>query len=160
MLIRAASPADLPAIKALWNAMIRDTTATFTSVQKTDGDLADLLASRPSALLVAEIGGACAGFITWGPFRAGPGYAHTAEHSVITARHQQGTGRALMETAMAQARGQGIHVMIAGISAENAAAVAFHHRLGFAKSGQLPQVGRKNGRWIDLILMSRDLDAP
>jgi phosphinothricin acetyltransferase len=160
VLIRAASPADLPAIKALWNAMIRDTTATFTTVQKTDADLAALLASRPSALLVAEIGGACAGFITWGPFRAGPGYAHTAEHSVITARHQQGTGRALMETAMAQARGQGIHVMIAGISAENAAAVAFHHRLGFAKSGQLPQVGRKNGRWIDLILMSCDLDAP
>ena len=149
MLIRSAQAGDLPAVKSLWNAMIRDTTATFTTIQKTDTDLADLLAARPDAFLVADIGGTCAGFIMWGPFRAGPGYAHTAEHSVITARHARGTGRA-----------QGIHVLIAGISAENEGAVAFHRRLGFAKSGQLPQVGRKNGRWIDLILMSRDLDAP
>ena len=160
MLIRAAQTGDLSAVKSLWNAMIRDTTATFTTTQKTDTDLSDLLAARPDAFLVADIGGTCAGFITWGPFRAGPGYAHTAEHSVITAQHARGTGRALMEAAMAQARAQGIHVLIAGISAENEGAVAFHRRLGFAKSGQLPQVGRKNGRWIDLILMSRDLDAP
>lgn len=160
MLIRAAQAGDLPTIKTLWNAMIRDTTATFTNVEKSDADLADLLTSRPKAFLVADIEGACAGFITWGPFRAGPGYAHTAEHSVITAQRVQGTGRALLEAAMAQARAQGIHVLIAGISAENTGAVAFHRRLGFAKSGQLPQVGRKDGRWIDLILMSRNLCAP
>ena len=79
---------------------------------------------------------------------------------MITAASGRGTGRALLTAAMRQALGQGIHVMVAGISGENSAAVAFHRRLGFANTGQLPQVGRKDGRWIDLIVMSKVLDKP
>ncbi|MEQ6202534.1 N-acetyltransferase family protein [Sulfitobacter sp. HNIBRBA2951] len=160
MLIRAATAADLEVVKALWNAMIRDTTATFTTALKTDADMAALLSARPDAFLVAEQDNTCLGFVTWGPFRAGPGYAHTAEHSIITAQHGRGTGRALMEAAIATAHSQGIHVMVAGIGSENPAAVAFHSRLGFAKTGHLPQVGTKAGRWHDLILMTRTIGTP
>lgn len=160
MLIRAAKPADLAVVLKMWNAMIRDTTATFTTILKTKSDLETLLADRRKAFLVAEVDGICAGFVTWGPFRAGPGYIHTAEHSIITAQHGIGTGRALMAAAIEAAQSQGIRVMVAGIGGENAAAVAFHSRLGFAKTGHLPQVGRKAGRWHDLILMSRIIDTP
>ena len=155
MLIRAASLADVPAIAALWNAMIRETTATFTSILKTEDDLHALLTARSDAFLVAQIDGAVAGFITWGPFRNGDGYAHTAEHSIITARSGQGIGKALMQAALAQAHAQGIHMMVACIGGENERAVAFHTQMGFAMAGQLPQVGRKMDRWHDLILMSR-----
>ncbi len=160
MLIRAAAASDLPQIKTLWNAMIRETAATFTSVEKTDDDLATLLTTRRDALLVAEQGGACVGFITWTPFRPGPGYAHTAEHTIIVANSGNGAGRALIEAAILRARTQDIHVMVAAIGGENTAAIAFHSRLGFAKTGHLPQVGRKLGRWQDLILMSRIITAP
>lgn len=160
MLIRAATDTDLPQIKALWNAMIRDTTSTFTTLEKTDDDMRALLAARPECFLVAEDAGAMAGFITWGTFRAGPGYAHTAEHSIITRTPAKGIGRALMQAALTRAQTQGIHVMIAGIGHENTAAVAFHTRLGFAIAGRLPQVGRKNGCWHDLILMSRPTATP
>lgn len=155
MLIRPANAQDLPTIKALWNAMIRDTTATFTSQEKTDTDLRAMLEGRLNCFLVAEIEGICAGFVTWGTFRAGDGYVHTAEHSIITAKSGQGMGRALLLRALQQAHAQGIHVMVAGIGHENAAAVAFHQKLGFAMAGRLSQVGHKNGRWHDLILMSR-----
>lgn len=160
MLIRAATAPDLPQVKELWNAMIRDTTATFTTLQKTDADLAELLSQRRDSFIVADKSGTCAGFITWGTFRAGPGYAQTAEHTIITASDGHGTGRALMDAALAQAQASGIHVMVAAIGGENTAAVAFHTRLGFAKTGHLPQVGRKMGRWHDLILMSRIITAP
>lgn len=160
MLIRAATFADLTAILDMWNAMIRDTTSTFTTVLKTQMDLERLLAERPDAFLVADAGDGCIGFITWGPFRASPGYAHTAEHSIICAQNGTGTGRALMTAAMEAAQSQGVRVMVAGIGGENTAAVAFHSRLGFAKTGHLPQVGRKAGRWHDLILMSRIIDTP
>lgn len=160
MLIRAARTADLPQIKALWNAMIRDTTATFTTVEKTDTELQAMLEARAGAFLVAEHRGTCAGFVTWGPFRAGPGYARTVEHTILTATPKQGTGRILMQAALGQAQAASFHVMIAGISSENPGAVAFHSRLGFAKEGRLSQVGRKDGRWLDLILMSRQLNAP
>jgi L-amino acid N-acyltransferase YncA len=155
VLIRAATSADLAEVQSTWNAMIRDTTATFTTVEKTDTDLSALLETRPNSFLVAERFDRFAGFVTWGAFRAGPGYAHTAEHSIITSQQGCGVGRALIEEACAKAQAQGIHAMVAAIGSENAAAVSFHGRLGFAKTGQLPQVGRKNGRWHDLILMTR-----
>ncbi|WP_232222785.1 GNAT family N-acetyltransferase [Sulfitobacter guttiformis] len=140
--------------------MIRDTTATFTTILKTDEDLAALLVQRERAFLIAEVANGCAGFITWGPFRAGPGYAHTAEHSIITAHPGTGVGSALMAAAIDEARAQGIHVMIACIGSENPGAIAFHRRMGFALAGQLPQVGRKSERWHDLIVMSRIIADP
>lgn len=140
--------------------MIADTTATFTTVLKTDADMQALLARSADAFLVAEREGAVQGFITWGPFRGGPGYAHTAEHTIITARQGRGVGQALMQAAEIRAKGQGIHTLVAAISGENTAAMAFHTRLGFAKTGHLPQVGRKQDRWLDLILMTKTLDLP
>ena len=32
-------------------------------------------------------------------------------------------------------------------------ALGLHQRLGFAITGQMPQVGRKFGRWLDLTFM-------
>lgn len=160
MLIRPAETCDLPTIKALWNAMIRDTTATFTSQEKTDSDLRGMLETRNGCFLVAQVGDDCAGFVTWGPFRAGDGYKHTAEHSIITAKSGQGIGRALILEALQQTQAQGIHVMVAAMGNENTAAVAFHQKMGFAMSGRLSEVGHKNGRWHDLILMSRIITTP
>ncbi|KEJ89923.1 GNAT family N-acetyltransferase [Sulfitobacter donghicola] len=160
MLIRPATRTDLPTVKMLWNRMIRDTTSTFTSIEKTDEALEQLLLERADRFLVAEENGKCSGFVTWGSFRAGDGYVRTAEHSIITEKAGQGTGRALMESALRVAHQQGIHVMVAGIGHENPPAVAFHQKLGFAKVGRLPQVGYKNGRWHDLILMSRITQTP
>ena len=54
MLIRAATHTDVPSIKALWNEMIRDTTATFTIIDKTNEDLLHMLAARQDGFLVAE----------------------------------------------------------------------------------------------------------
>lgn len=160
MMIRAAKAADLPTIKLLWNDMIANTNFTFTSILKTDSILESMLHDRADRFLVADVEGRMAGFVTWGPFRGGDGYVHTAEHSIITATAGTGIGRALMLAAMEQARAQGIHTMVAGIGHENTAAVAFHIKLGFGLAGRVPEVGQKNGRWHDLILMHKTLTKP
>ena len=132
---------------------------TFTTVEKTAEGLADDLAARGDAFLVAESAGRILGFASYGPFRGGPGYAHTAEHSVILAEEARGrgVGRALMARLEAQARAQGIHVLIAGVSGENDAAIGFHRAIGFTQAARLPEVGRKFGRWMDLVLLHKRL---
>ena len=64
MIIRGATENDVAAVRKLWNAMIRDTTATFTTEQKTDAVLRSLLGERPGAFLIAQVDTALAGFVT------------------------------------------------------------------------------------------------
>jgi len=156
--IRPIAPNDLPAIGEIWNALIRDTAATFTNTEKTPEALAAWLAAGDDAghpRLAATVDGRLTGFASAGPFRAGPGYAYTLEHSIILADDAVGKGiaNALMARLKTEAKAAGAHSLIAGISGENSRAIAFHERLGFAEVGRMPEVGFKFGRRIDLGLM-------
>ena len=161
MTLRTARPSDAPAIAALHNRIIRDTAVTFTTQERTPEAVARQIAESIPAFLVAETAGRLAGFATYGPFRAGPGYAASCEHTVILddAARGRGLGRALMTRLMQIAAAEGKHVMVAGISGANPGAVAFHAALGFEEVGRMPEVGRKAGQWLDLILMQRLLRA-
>lgn len=160
-LIRPALPADCAAIVAIWNPVIRDTTITFTTVEKTEAGLVEMLAAKAVAgepFLVAEAGG-IAGFATYGPFRSGPGYARTAEHTVILAPAAQGRGmgRALMQALEGHARAAGLHSLIGGISGANRPGRDFHAAMGYTQVAVLPEVGHKFGTWQDLVLMQKML---
>jgi phosphinothricin acetyltransferase len=156
--ILPASADDAEAIVAIWNPVIRDSTVTFTSIEKTRADITKMIAERP-AFLVAHQGADLLGFATYGPFRAGIGYAHTKEHTVILAESARGNGvgRALMSTLEAHARAGGVHSLIAGVSDENPAAIAFHKALGFDQVGHIPEVGRKFGRWLGTVFLQKIL---
>jgi phosphinothricin acetyltransferase len=159
MRIREARPADIPQILEIWNPLIRDTAVTFTPMEKTRDGLAADIAARGPAFLVAEEAGRVPGFARYGAFRDGPGYVHTAEHTVILARWAQGrgAGRALMQRLEERARADGIHVLVAGVSGENRRAIAFHRAIGFQEAARLPEVGCKFGRWMDLVLLHKRL---
>jgi L-amino acid N-acyltransferase len=44
----------------------------------------------------------------------------------------------------------GIHVIVAGIDADNATSIALHKKFGFEEVAHFKQVGWKFGRWLDL----------
>lgn len=160
MNVRPATSEDAVQIADIWNPVIRNTTATFNSEEKTVGEIANQIEARVAAglaFLVTEDANGITGFASYGPFRAGIGYKHTVEHTVILGvRAQgQGIGRKLMAALEAHARDAGMHSMIAGIGAENEVGRAFHLAIGFLDVALLPQVGRKFGRWQDLHLMQK-----
>ncbi len=163
MRIRAAQARDAATIAAIWNPLIRDTATTFTTTPRTPEGLAQefvACATEGRAFLLAEgEAGEVSGFATYFQFRKGPGYAHTMEHSIILAQgaRGRGVGRALMTALCDHARGAGVHSLIAGVSAENPDGVAFHEAVGFARVARLPQVGRKFGRWMDLVVLQKFL---
>ena len=162
MILRPAGAADHPAILALWNPLIRETTITFSSEEKTPAALAAMIDGRRALgqeFFLASEGAELLGFATYAQFRGGDGYANAMEHTVILgqAARGRGVGRALMSRLEDHARAGGAHTLFAGVSAENPAAVAFHAALGFRTLVRIPEAGRKFGRWLDLLLMMKFL---
>ncbi len=160
MRIRPAHDADLPAILAITNEAIERGTALWTTTPATLASRRTWLAERVEAgfpVLVAEPEAEVLGFGSYGPFRPHEGYAQTVEHSlyVRTDAQRAGIGRALLASLIEHARGAGHHVMVGGIEAGNAASIALHEQAGFQRAAVLPEVGRKFGRWLDLLLMFR-----
>lgn len=153
-MIRPAIPTDAPQIAAIWNKAIRETTITFSPAEKAEAEVADL--TRDTCLVWAE-DDRILGFARYFPFRGGEGYQFTVEHTIMlhADAHGRGIGTQLMSALCAHAKAAGKHAMVAGCSAENTDAVAFHTHLGFAKVATMPEVGFKFGRWIDLVLMQK-----
>ncbi|MBR7437632.1 GNAT family N-acetyltransferase, partial [Klebsiella pneumoniae] len=51
------------------------------------------------------------------------------------------------------------HAMVARIASNNPASLHLHETLRFIPTAQMPQVGTKFGRWLDLTFMQLQLDA-
>ncbi|MEM8536949.1 MAG: N-acetyltransferase family protein [Pseudomonadota bacterium] len=162
--MRVASLADAPGICEIANHYIRHTTISFNDIEKTADTIeADIAASQTNGLpyLVSADGATLHGFATCTPFRKGSGYRFTLEHTILLApdRTGQGRGSALLLALQNVLADTAVHTLIAGISAENQNAVAFHTRHGFAEVGRIAQAGVKFDRLIDLILMQKRLSS-
>ena len=155
-MIRPATNVDVPAIQRLWNIAIRETLITFNSAEKSPTEVAEAI-EQFDTFLVAEIAGRVIGFAALFPFRSGAGYALTKEHSIMLDADARGNGigRALMAALEDAARAQGVHSLIAGISASNPDGEPFHAAVGFGAVGRVKQAGRKFDQWHDLVLMQK-----
>jgi phosphinothricin acetyltransferase len=162
-LIRSATPADLPAITAIYDQAVRFGTATF---ELTPPDLAEMtrrfetLTGAGFPYLVAVADRAIAGYAYAGPYRPRPAYRFTVENSIYLdpAAHRRGIGTALLGELVRQCEARGFRQMIAVIGdSANAGSIGLHRKAGFAPIGTLTDVGFKFGRWLDSVLMQRTL---
>jgi phosphinothricin acetyltransferase len=163
-MIRNASPDDLPMILGIYNEVIAHTTSVYSEEPVSLANRLEWLRGREAAgypVLVACDASGVTGFASFGDFRAWPCYCHTVEHSlhVRADRRGQGIGRTLLVELIARAAAARKHVMIAGVDADNQASIALHQSLGFEQAGLLKQVGRKFGRWLDLVFLQKILAA-
>lgn len=161
-IIRHATEADLPAILAIYNDAVERTTAIWNERLVDLEDRRAWLKTRTDGgfpVLVAHRDGQTIGYASYGPFRAFDGYRHTTELSVYVDKTTRGAGvgRLLVTELIEEAKRRGVHVLIAGIEAGNAASIGLHASLGFNETGRLAEVGRKFDRWLDLVLMQRIL---
>jgi L-amino acid N-acyltransferase len=163
--IRDAIERDLPAILAIYNHAIENTTAVFSYEPHTLQMRREWFESKRAnghPVLVAQRGDRVAGFATYGAFRAWPAYNHTVEHSVYTAPEfrRQGIARSLMNALIVRASASGLHAMVGGVVAENIESVRLHESLGFMEVAHFREVGYKFERWLDLKFFELLLGAP
>ncbi|NLS73538.1 N-acetyltransferase family protein [Bradyrhizobium brasilense] len=165
MIIRPNTEQDIPEITAIFNEAVANSNAIWTEKQDSEAERLAWMTARQALgypVLVAVEGTTVLGYGTFGDFRAFPGYRYSVEHSVyIHADHRgRGLGRIIVDELIAAATALGKHVMIAGIDGGNLASLRLHARAGFVEVARMPEVGRKFGRWLDLVFMQRQLDAP
>jgi L-amino acid N-acyltransferase YncA len=112
--------------------------------------------------LVAERDGRVVGYSYATPYRARSAYRFTIENSVYVANELGGAGigRALLAALIARCEAGEWRQMVAVIGdSHNAASIGLHAKLGFRPIGTLRAVGFKFGRWVDSVLMQRELGA-
>jgi phosphinothricin acetyltransferase len=160
--IRDASAEDLPAMLAIYNEVIANTTAIYDDTPRTlDAQRAWLETKQAQdwPVLVAEVDGLLAGYGSYGPFRPWPAYLHSVENSIYVAAEQRGRGigSKLLPAIVDSAAKRGFHTMIAGIDAANHGSLRLHEKFGFRKVAQFHEVGWKFERWLDLVFLQRML---
>jgi L-amino acid N-acyltransferase YncA len=161
--VRPAVPADAESVAAIFAHYVTTSMATFEEVAPAAADWRrrlDDLAARSLPFLVAEAEEAVCGFAYASPWRPKPAYRHTVEDTVyLSPGHSgRGIGSALLGALLAGCADAGARQVIAVIADTGSdASAALHRRFGFTHAGRLSGVGRKHGRWIDTVLMQKDL---
>ena len=120
----------------------------------------DEVERRHLPYLVAEEEGEVLGYTYAGPWRSRSAYRYTVEDSIYVAPFVQrrGVGRALLGALIERCAELGYRRMIAVIGdSANQGSIGLHRALGFRQEGVLRGVGRKFGRWVDVVIMHRVL---
>jgi L-amino acid N-acyltransferase YncA len=164
--VRPAVPADAEAVAEIFAHYVVTSVATFEEVPPTVADwrrrLGELSRQQLPFLVaqgVQDAGTVC-GYAYASPWRPKPAYRYTVEDTVyISPGHTgRGVGSALLAGLLAGCAEAGARQVIAVIADTGSdASAALHRRFGFAEAGRLSEVGRKHGRWIDTVLMQKDL---
>jgi L-amino acid N-acyltransferase YncA len=159
--IRPVADGDAEAIRAIYNPEVLESTVTFDLVPRTlDEQLAwqhERAGAHAVLVAVDDATGELLGYGSLSSYKARAAYATTVEDSVYIRRDQQGrgVGKLLLAELLAVATAHGFHAVMARIVGGHDASIALHARLGFEIVGTEREVGRKFGRWLDVVVMQK-----
>ena len=158
--IRLAEPGDAEAIRAIYNVEVAESTVTFDlvprSLEQQEEWLREHAGGHP-AVVALDGSGTLLGFGSLSPYKERPAYAPTVEDSVYVHREHRGggVGRALLGELVRLAQTYGYHSLVARIVGGHDASISLHAAHGFELVGVEREVGRKLGRWLDVVVMQR-----
>ena len=159
---RLAERRDAEALRRIYNVEVQESTVTFDLVPRSLSEqvawIDEHSGGHPAIVAVGDED-EVVGFASLTPYRPRPAYAPTVEDSVYVDRDSrgQGLGRLLLADLVELARDHGFHSVIARIVGGHEASIALHEACGFQQVGIEREVGRKFGRWLDVVLMQRML---
>lgn len=163
LLIRPSTATDLPAITAIYGWNVLNGTGTFELDAPDEAEMArrrDDVLSKGLPWLVVERAGVVLGYAYANHFRPRRAYRFCLEDSVYLAADAkgQGLGKLLLAELMARCEAAGARQMLAVIGdSQNLGSVGVHRALGFEHLGVMKAAGWKFGRWLDVVIMQKQL---
>ena len=163
--LRDATAQDTGAIAAIYAHHVLNGTGSFELEPPDAAEMTKRLGAIAQAgfpCIVAELDGRITGYAYAGPYRPRPAYRFTVENSVYV--HPDcigsGVGSLLMAALIDRCEKLGLRQMVAVIGdSANTGSLELHRKFGFVETGLLKDVGYKFGRWLDVVLMQRNLGA-
>jgi L-amino acid N-acyltransferase YncA len=163
--IRPSRDSDIADIAAIYRYHVLHGIASFEEIPPDEIEVArrrqNILALN-LPYFVAERSGRVVGYCYASRYRTRSAYRFTVEDSIYVdaAEVGRGIGRALLSSLVERCSELGSRQMIAVIGGSDQwPSIRLHEVLGFTRSGLLPAVGFKFGRWIDCVLMQRALGS-
>lgn len=163
--IAAATPADAAELAAIYAHHVLHGVASFEIEPPDAGEMARRIAKVRAAgnpwLVARDAAGLAVGYAYAGPYHPREAYRFTCEDSIYL-RHDRlglGIGAALLPALIEAAAAAGFRQMIAQITGGEGGSAPLHRRCGFVEVGRIRSIGRKHGRWLDVIVMQRLLGA-
>lgn len=159
--VRKASPEDAPALLAIYAPYVENTAITFEyevpAVEEFRNRIANTLTRYPH--LVAEKDGEILGYAYASAFKTRAAYSWSVETSIYVKHNMQhsGVGTVLYRELENYLSRQNICNLCACIAYPNPSSVAFHERFGYIQVAHFHKSGYKNGQWIDMIWMEKEL---
>ena len=161
--IRLAKQKDAETIRKIYNHEVRNSTATFDLVERTTEEQEEWLTERSGAfsVLVAEMSNKILGFASLSPYKSRAAYRTTVEDSIYINEEfrNQGIAGELLSHLLEVAESSGFHAVIARIGGANEASIYLHQRFGFEIVGTEKEIGRKFGKWQDVVVMQTIINA-
>lgn len=163
MIIRKATPADLPEISRIYADSVLNGVASYELVAPDAAEMEKRMAAITAngyPYLVADDGdGVILGYAYASAFRTRPAYRWLVEDSIYLAPEARGrgVGRALLEALIGACETLGFRQMMAVIGGGHPASIAVHQKAGFVSCGMISGAGHKHGRWLDTVFMQRPL---
>jgi L-amino acid N-acyltransferase YncA len=153
-MIRSATVEDAAQIAAIYNYYVENTIITFEEEAVSEAEMRTRIAHGPSYCpwLVAETDGALSGYAYATPWSARTGYRTSVETTVYVAHghRRKGLGIELYSSLIDRLKFRDLHSALGVIALPNPGSVALHERLGFRKVGELQEIGRKLGQWVNV----------
>ena len=163
LIVRASTEADVARCAEIYAHHVLHGTASF---EVDPPDLAEMKRRRVAVLdlglphLVAEREGRILGYAYAGNWRPRPAYKFSVEDSIYIDKDAvgQGAGKALLPALIERCTALGKRQMVAviGDSAQTPS-IRLHTSCGFEMVGTIKNIGFKFGRWLDTVLMQREL---
>jgi len=161
--VRPATPADIPAITAIYRHAVLHGTASFEIEPPDEAEVLrryEAVVGGGYPYFVAEIDGKVVGYAYANAYRTRPGYRFTVEDSVYISPDAQGKGigGALLAALIDASTKAGFRLMVAVIGdSRHYASITLHRSAGFTFAGTIHSVGYKFGRWLDSVTMELPL---
>ena len=169
--LRLARPNDhdAEATRQIYNLEVTTSTVTFDLVPRSLDEQRQWIGARSGAHAVvvaedpdsADGRGEIVGFGSLSPWRDRPAYSTSVEDSVYVRRDHQGrgVGKILLTELVRVGRAHGFHAVFARIVGGHESSVGLHRSLGFELVGTEREVGRKFGKWLDVVVMELLLNS-